>query len=62
VLNVWFYDEHMQVVTVLKAAIKDDYKKTRQCKITITAVDASSRAGGWGLAKKSPYLENFNRG
>ncbi len=49
-------------MTVLKAAIKDDYKENHQCKITITAVDVSSRAGGWGLAKKSPYLENFNRG
>ncbi|EFX78843.1 hypothetical protein DAPPUDRAFT_104979 [Daphnia pulex] len=49
-------------VTALKASIKDDYQKTHQCKTTITAAETSNRAGGWGLAKKSPYLENFNRG
>jgi ionotropic glutamate receptor len=50
-------------MAVLKTAIKDDYKKkTHHCKSIITAVDPSSRAAGWGLAKKSPYLENFNQG
>jgi hypothetical protein len=46
----------------LKTAIKDDYKKNKQCKITIAAAETASRAGGWGLAKKSPHLENFNQG
>ncbi|XP_046452812.1 uncharacterized protein LOC124200585 [Daphnia pulex] len=49
-------------VTILKAAIKDDYEKHHQCKTIISALDTSNRAAGWGLAKKSPHLETFNRG
>lgn len=37
-------------------------KKTHHCKSIITAIDPSSRAAGWGLAKKNSYLENFNQG
>jgi hypothetical protein len=51
---------HEQGVTILKAAIKDDYEKNHQCKTIISAMDTSNRAAGWGLAKKSPHLETFN--
>lgn len=52
-----------QAVIGLKAAIRKDYLQTRQCKLTI-AGEASfmKQTTGWGLAKKSPYLEEFNRG
>jgi ionotropic glutamate receptor len=37
--------------------------ETRQCKLTIAGeAPFMKQAAGWGLAKNSRYLEEFNRG
>lgn len=52
----------IQGEVILKSAIKMDYKKTGQCKMTIAARVSEGSGIGWGLAKNSPYLEKFNQG
>lgn len=41
--------------------IKQDYQQTKECKLTMLA-NTVSHPASWGVAKKSPHLENFNRG
>ncbi|XP_046444579.1 uncharacterized protein LOC124194436 [Daphnia pulex] len=54
---------YLNSVVGLKAAIRKDYMETRQCKLTIAGEDPLvKQVVGWGLAKHSPYLEEFNRG
>ncbi|EFX79522.1 hypothetical protein DAPPUDRAFT_104187 [Daphnia pulex] len=54
---------YLNAVVGLKAAIKKDYMQTRQCKLTIAGEPPfMKQAAGWGLAKNSPYREEFNRG
>lgn len=63
--NIWFtfccYVK--QALIALKANIAEDYRKTKQCKLTIAGGRClATRNLGWGLVKKSPHLEDFNRG
>ncbi|XP_059351345.1 glutamate receptor ionotropic, kainate glr-3-like isoform X3 [Daphnia carinata] len=45
----------------LLEVIRQDYQQTKQCKFTFVE-GAASHPGCWGVAKRSPHLENFNRG
>lgn len=52
----------MQVRATLLSILQQDYAKTRQCSLTITATVPSVNIYGWTMAKRNPHLENFNRG
>ena len=53
----------MQGKISLQAAIREDFIKTGQCKLTISKNELrNNQALGWALKKNSPHLENFNRG
>ncbi|KAI9554750.1 hypothetical protein GHT06_020026 [Daphnia sinensis] len=48
--------------SALKGIIKEEYKRTGQCKTNIMKMGEASRPTGWALRKRSAYNEKFNRG
>lgn len=50
---------------MLKAIIREEYQRTKKCQLSIVGSGIAvgrNRGYGWVLAKKSPYLKEFNLG
>ncbi|KAI9554751.1 hypothetical protein GHT06_020027 [Daphnia sinensis] len=53
---------YIEGLLALKEVIKEQYKRTGQCKTTIMKIGEGNRPTGWALRKRSAYNEKFNRG